>query len=60
MNTTSATRETDKDYEQRGQDDQKAAIERNVPALGWVAFFDGLAQDMIQIGPEDATPGASY
>ncbi len=36
-------------------DDQQAAIDRNVLALGWVAFFGGLAQDIIQIQPEDAT-----
>jgi MFS family permease len=48
MNATSQTAEIDTGSKKPTQEAKPATIDRNVLALGWVAFFGGLAQDMIQ------------
>jgi len=41
-------RKVDQDLELSSEPSKEKGIGRNVVALGWVAFFGGLAQDMIQ------------
>ena len=48
MNATSQTAEIDTGSKKPTQEAKPATIDRNVLALGWVAFFGGLALDMIQ------------
>lgn len=42
------TKSPEADMNGMNQQENGAALERNVVSLGWVAFFGGLAQDMIQ------------